>query len=523
MKRLCLFAGFDKDGLIDDYVVYYVKALSEFCDVYYYGDFEAQKGELNKLKGITKAAYAKRHRKYDFGSWQELVKKLGKEKLRSYDEVLLANDSCFGPIFPFKNLFKKMDRENCDFWGLSCSRGYHVHIQSYFIMLRKKVLDGEEFFDFLNAVKPEKSLTEVCTNYEDRFTYLLTKAGYTFRTYVPYGNFEIQPYYNTTNAIKKGKFPLLKVKTFYGEVGFEPIKDWESLVRNNTDYDISLIKNNLYRRGLTDYIIKRKVFYGKRIRKLVKAKNWVKNKIRSLIKPIRKKVHSFIDNKLDYIINDYNHKIYELTNEIDSLKKDTYSLNYIVHNKGLLLKKLFSIKSLDNDESGITFTLKDTFRFRELNNIFLNFDKFGKDVMLIGNFDAINIMKFKANNNRIAIINDFSIDEEDKMLEKDSYEIKNLCNFEIKRNDKDVKVDLLLVQAMNDYVSVKEISRFLYNLRKFMIPDSTLIINVPNKFVQKYMSIFDNLKLINDFDGVRMFKDRITSINNYTTFYLKIK
>src|SRR5690606_9293054 len=37
-RRICLFAGYDPDGLVDDYVVRYVRELSRHADVYYLAD-----------------------------------------------------------------------------------------------------------------------------------------------------------------------------------------------------------------------------------------------------------------------------------------------------------------------------------------------------------------------------------------------------------------------------------------------------------------------------------------------------
>ena len=217
MKRLCLFVGYDCKNEIDDYVIYYVKKMAEIADVYYYGDFDCQPNELKKLSPYCKKYFAKRHKKYDFGSWQELIKIIGKDKIREYDQLILANDSCYGPIFDLKSVFKKMEQRNCDFWGLSASKWYHIHIQSYFVVLNNNVLQNDALFNFFSKVEAQNSLSEVCEKYEDQLTYVLNKAGFSFDTYISYGDYVNQPYYNVTNSIINAKFPLLKVKTFYGK------------------------------------------------------------------------------------------------------------------------------------------------------------------------------------------------------------------------------------------------------------------------------------------------------------------
>ncbi|HEY5846099.1 MAG TPA: hypothetical protein VIT42_04825, partial [Microlunatus sp.] len=57
VRRVCLFAGYDRDGIVDDYVVDYVRELSRFADVYYLADGEMAASELAKLADITKGAW----------------------------------------------------------------------------------------------------------------------------------------------------------------------------------------------------------------------------------------------------------------------------------------------------------------------------------------------------------------------------------------------------------------------------------------------------------------------------------
>ena len=147
LRRLCLFAGFDKRGEIADYVIYYLKALSQIADVYYWGDFKTSSSEKAKIKPYCKEVYCVKHGKYDFGSWQELIEKIGREKIETYDELVLANDSCYGPLFELKDLFSNMDGRECDFWGLSSAYRSHIHLQSYFLVLKQSVIRSDVFYN----------------------------------------------------------------------------------------------------------------------------------------------------------------------------------------------------------------------------------------------------------------------------------------------------------------------------------------------------------------------------------------
>ena len=59
MKILTIFAGYDKDNIIDDYVLFYLKELSKFSDIIYIVDCEMPETELNKIKDYTIRRLAK--------------------------------------------------------------------------------------------------------------------------------------------------------------------------------------------------------------------------------------------------------------------------------------------------------------------------------------------------------------------------------------------------------------------------------------------------------------------------------
>lgn len=107
MKRAVVFAHYDKDCLIDDYVVYYIKALKEAgCDVVFVSCKELTQVELNKLNGLIINAITEKHDEYDFGSYKRGFLYL-KPFLSNYDELIFANDSCYGPLYPISEVFEK--------------------------------------------------------------------------------------------------------------------------------------------------------------------------------------------------------------------------------------------------------------------------------------------------------------------------------------------------------------------------------------------------------------------------------
>lgn len=161
-RRICLFAGYNPQNHISDYVFYYLEALSKFADICYCADGEIFQADRRRLKKLTALAIGIKHGRYDFGSWAELIKKLGWQKISAYDELLLANDSCFGGIFPFNEMFQTMEQQNLDGWGAS---GNHF-IMSYFVNIKKKIFLSPEFRHLFENIKAENNKAVIIKKYE---------------------------------------------------------------------------------------------------------------------------------------------------------------------------------------------------------------------------------------------------------------------------------------------------------------------------------------------------------------------
>ncbi len=108
-------------GWIDETAVAYVRELSRFADVYYLADCHLEAGELDKLAPYTSGRWAIRHGRYDFGSYSMLARDLvGWDTIATYDELLLANDSCY-LLRPLDEVFATMDARPAHWWGLQAT------------------------------------------------------------------------------------------------------------------------------------------------------------------------------------------------------------------------------------------------------------------------------------------------------------------------------------------------------------------------------------------------------------------
>ena len=157
-NRVAVFASYSKNNRVEDYVVYYLKKLKQICKlIIFCNDNELSNKELSKLKGIVDYTIIGRHNEYDFGSYKRGIQLLESlPNYNSYEDLILCNDSCYGPINNFYRIFYEMDKKNLDFWGLTQNSEHQVHLQSYFIVYSNKVFTSSIFRNFFRNVKQQK-------------------------------------------------------------------------------------------------------------------------------------------------------------------------------------------------------------------------------------------------------------------------------------------------------------------------------------------------------------------------------
>ena len=67
MKRIVVFASYDKNGVIHDYILQYLKYLKEVADkIIFIADNYANAQEQQKLNGLVDYAEFVHHGEYDF-------------------------------------------------------------------------------------------------------------------------------------------------------------------------------------------------------------------------------------------------------------------------------------------------------------------------------------------------------------------------------------------------------------------------------------------------------------------------
>jgi len=242
VKRICLLAGYDKKNTMQDYVLYLARKLSKLSEVYYLADGRFPISETSKIKPYAKYAESVDHRTFDFGSWQILINHIGWEKIMTYDEMIICNDSIYGPISNMQDIFEYMELRDYDFWGLTENYNSNYHLDSYFMVFKNDILVHPKFHEFWKNIVPSSNRK----TYESILTPFLTELGFSGNSYVKNYKKEDQLAY-PLRLFKTSRMPFIRVDSLkYPEYNLkEPVLYIDSRIKNQTGYDANLIQKHL--------------------------------------------------------------------------------------------------------------------------------------------------------------------------------------------------------------------------------------------------------------------------------------
>ena len=173
MNRVCIFAHYDKDNIIDDYIIYYLNALKkDFSKIIFVSDSDLPEKETVKLSSLCDYVQAYHHGQYDWGSYKfgYIIAKQN-NLLDDADELLFCNDSVYGPVSSLM-----LDKMQSDFNGYyenlyGLEKGVQEpHLQSWFLLIKKNMFNSQLFNSFMMSITRFEDKLEIIRNYEIGFT-----------------------------------------------------------------------------------------------------------------------------------------------------------------------------------------------------------------------------------------------------------------------------------------------------------------------------------------------------------------
>ena len=234
MKRLTIYAFYDPAGLVDDYVVDCVSAMAEHSErVLFVSNGNVDATSVLPIARIANVDVLERvNEGLDIWGYKHGLDFIGWSELERYDEVVMMNSTIAGPLYPLSEMFEAMEACDVDFWGITAHAGedydpWHLlptgkierHIQSFFMAVRKQMLQSSEFRSYWDTLISLLSYTDAVARHEAVFTHKFTELGFRWTTYVDGSDIEyLNPYplmFLPEQVLLEKRCPFFKRKALF--------------------------------------------------------------------------------------------------------------------------------------------------------------------------------------------------------------------------------------------------------------------------------------------------------------------
>ena len=234
LGRIGIFATYDPEGIVDDYIVFLLRDMrANLSRLVVVANGTLTEAGRRRLLAVADELHERPNTGFDVAAWQEgLVRHVGFDRLAEYEELILFNDSFFGPLYPFADMFEAMAPRNIDFWGLSehgttrgtglCPYGCRPrYLQTYFLVFRNRLMTDPAFRAFWEELPVFRHFEELA----DRFAGVLTRhfadRGFAWAAFSDTADLDASPEknldhhtYNLHELVAHRRFPVIKRRSF---------------------------------------------------------------------------------------------------------------------------------------------------------------------------------------------------------------------------------------------------------------------------------------------------------------------
>lgn len=249
MKRTAIFCFYDEEGIVDSstkYLLNELKKISNYIITVINGSIK----DINLFQQYSDLVIVRDNIGYDVSAYKSaLNNSVCKEFIDKSTELILVNNTFFGPFISFDRIFDKM--EGCsDFWGITrVETNMALHIQSYFMVYKEKIIRDKRFYDyFLNYInESQMNYLNVVAAFENGLMHYLMDLGYSYDTYI--SRISCDLYRNPYGSLARDGNVILKKKIFSDQY-YSQNQVMASLkyIQENYNYDIKILKDYAYRK-----------------------------------------------------------------------------------------------------------------------------------------------------------------------------------------------------------------------------------------------------------------------------------
>ena len=262
-KKALVYVIFESEARLQEYKLRFLQALAPLVDdVIVVVNGQLHNDDINSLENYGRVL-TRDNKGYDTAAFREGIFAFGKDKLKDYDQLFLVNDTNIGPMRDLSQVFQEMAEKQLDFWGISFGEeqedvtkenpyGYiPKHLQSYFLVIEKLMLNDDAFYEYWTHLTDTDSRDKAIGRHETRFTKHFADLGYRFDAVVQ--EYEDSAMYIHPLKMLKAGSPLVKYTALknYDDDQFlwqgldrdSEVPDLLEFVAEETDYPVSILED----------------------------------------------------------------------------------------------------------------------------------------------------------------------------------------------------------------------------------------------------------------------------------------
>lgn len=240
MNSICIFAHFNKNNSLEDYVIDYLKTLRNFVDeIIFISSSDLTSEKKNLLNKIVREIIIKENKGYDFGSWKEGLIFLKNKYKNLPNEIILCNDSCYISKDLKKVMLCMRKKVDLDFWGITKNYIlFRLHAQSYFIVLNSGPIRDKKLWEKINSWQHQNRKSDYIIKYEIGLSNFLLNNKYKMGSYVSLPLLRL--------ALLSAKYKIIFISQYIKNLTiYFSIKIFNNKISSN-EKNIQDLKSNLY-------------------------------------------------------------------------------------------------------------------------------------------------------------------------------------------------------------------------------------------------------------------------------------
>lgn len=261
-RRAVVYVIYDRRGGVDEYVLHALRGLRHDAEHI----LAVVNGELTdeartRLEGVTDDILVRANEGFDIWAHKAGLEHLG-DRVAQFDEIILTNDTWFGPVRPYKPVLDRMAGEAVHFWGMTDNvrmknpeTGHGRvpdHLQSFWIAVRREMFLSAEWKQYWEDLPPMAGYFDAVLRHEVVFTQHFVDAGFVAAAAFPASRYPTKhpALFNADLLIADG-CPLVKRRVFFH---WPPYLDRHAIIGRwlveqmaSYDYPVDYMYENLAR------------------------------------------------------------------------------------------------------------------------------------------------------------------------------------------------------------------------------------------------------------------------------------